>query len=72
MLYSIEYTSAVQPSIYQFPKASSNYNTLSAIELWLSVPQLLEVWFFRSIKYLSVILYMGGMQLTQLHARPIR
>jgi hypothetical protein len=38
--------SAVQPSIKTFPEARSNYDSASAIELWLSVPRSLEVWLF--------------------------
>jgi hypothetical protein len=47
--------SAVQPSILPIPEARSNYDSTSAIELWLSVPRLLGVWLCRL--YISISTY---------------
>ena len=46
--------SAVQPSIKPIPEASSNCDSTSIIELWLSVPRLLGVWLCRVLFILQV------------------
>jgi len=47
LFYANEYTSAVQPSIKPFSEAHYYSDPNPVIDLWLSVPRLLEVWLSR-------------------------
>jgi hypothetical protein len=51
LYYSSEYTFGSPAFYLPIPEARSNYDSTSAIELWLSVPRSLEVWLCRGVYY---------------------